>query len=62
MKRAKAPTTNTSFYIETEILQKFDFITGKKRSEFIRNAMLKEIERHERLNKLRKTSEDDYDW
>ena len=50
--------TATSIYVPKSLLEVFDEI-GLNRSEFIRKAMLREIERHNKLNKLYKQSQED---
>lgn len=48
----------TSVTVEKEILARFNLL-GLNRSEFIRKCMIKEVERHDKLNNLSKRSQED---
>ena len=56
---------NTTVYLDQETLLKFDILiesVGTTRSRWFNKQMAKFVAEREKLAKVRKTSEDDYEW
>jgi metal-responsive CopG/Arc/MetJ family transcriptional regulator len=56
---------NTTVYLDQETLLKFDILiesVGTTRSKWFNKQMTKFVAEREKLAKVRKKSEDDYEW